>query len=403
MAKYLDTPEISSELMGIIKEAKEKIVLVTFSLQVNSQIQERLKTRSKSGTLSEISIYYGNTKLKEAEIEWMEQIEDLKVYQKKNLHAKCYMNEEKAIITSMNLYDYSQTKNIEMGILITRKEDPEAYGKIVDDIINLKVNGTRIKDFKSLLSPKTVKLPPVEKPIEKKEIVEKSFNPYSYSQQLKKILLEKLRGYFSNQYKTKGEDILPDNLIDAIIKPSFIGKLELKAIINNDKKFKQLGKDIIEDLAKVENYVIAEVIDTKFQVDDFSYDEVKLADLATGEVTWFTTKKELPPKGSFLAARINGEWFNSYFVLEETNIQDEEPAKIELDNSTKKLLTTKELSKKTGETSRKVNSTLVSNGLMEKEEDDWILTKKGEFLGGVAKSGQYGQFIVWPEDIISEL
>ena len=40
---------------------------------------------------------------------------------------------------------------------------------------------------------------------------------------------------------------------------------------------------------------------------------------------------------------------------------------------------------------------------MEKEEDDWILTKKGEFLGGVAKSGQYGQFIVWPEDIITEL
>ena len=47
MAKYLDTSQISSELMQLLKEAKEKIILVTFSLQVNKQIQERLKTKSK--------------------------------------------------------------------------------------------------------------------------------------------------------------------------------------------------------------------------------------------------------------------------------------------------------------------------------------------------------------------
>jgi phosphatidylserine/phosphatidylglycerophosphate/cardiolipin synthase-like enzyme len=147
MAKYLDTSQISSELMQLLKEAKERIILVTYSLQVNTQIQERLKTKSKIGTLAEISLIYGNTKPKKSEIEWMAEIDDLKVWQKKNLHAKCYVNENKAIISSMNLYDYSQTTNVEMGFLITKEDEPEAYQKMMDDIDDLKINGDRLKPW----------------------------------------------------------------------------------------------------------------------------------------------------------------------------------------------------------------------------------------------------------------
>ena len=45
----------------------------------------------------------------------------------KNLHAKCYMNEEMCIITSLNLYEFSQVNNNEMGILIQRGEDSQLY------------------------------------------------------------------------------------------------------------------------------------------------------------------------------------------------------------------------------------------------------------------------------------
>ena len=45
----------------------------------------------------------------------------------KNLHAKCYMNEEMCIITSLNLYEFSQVNNNEMGILIQRSEDGQLY------------------------------------------------------------------------------------------------------------------------------------------------------------------------------------------------------------------------------------------------------------------------------------
>ena len=45
----------------------------------------------------------------------------------RNLHAKCYMNEEMCIITSLNLYEFSQVNNNEMGILIQRAEDAQLY------------------------------------------------------------------------------------------------------------------------------------------------------------------------------------------------------------------------------------------------------------------------------------
>ena len=39
------------------------------------------------------------------------------LYFSKNLHAKCYLNEKKMIITSMNLYEFSQVNNREMAFL----------------------------------------------------------------------------------------------------------------------------------------------------------------------------------------------------------------------------------------------------------------------------------------------
>ncbi len=45
----------------------------------------------------------------------------------KNLHAKCYLNESECIISSLNLYEFSQINNNEMGILIRKYEDQDVF------------------------------------------------------------------------------------------------------------------------------------------------------------------------------------------------------------------------------------------------------------------------------------
>ena len=42
-------------------------------------------------------------------------------------------------------------------------------------------------------------------------------------------------------------------------------------------------------------------------------------------------------------------------------------------------------------------------GLMEKKGNDWLVTKKGQNLGGKQRDGQYGKFVVWPEDIVDTI
>lgn len=402
MAKYLDTSHISSELMELLKEAKERIILVTYSLQVNTQIQERLKTKSKIGTLSEITLIYGNTKPKKSELEWMAEIDDLKVWQKKNLHAKCYINEKKAIISSMNLYDYSQTTNLEMGFLITKEEDSEAYAKMMDDINDLKINGERVKPWKEDDLKEKNKTP--KSNIEStNEVIVKEKKPLTYSQQIKKVILEDFRSYKSSELRQKSNSILSDQTIRDIISKSNLTIAHLKQVLKSDKKVKQLGEDILLSLEEADRYTIGRIMDTRYAKDDYSYDQIQMIRLDNKSLKWYDTKKELPKKNQIVGVKLNKNWFNGYILLEETNLENFEPKPKKNSYANSSYKTTKELSAITGLSSREINSTLTSLNLMEKKGNDWYATDKGIEHGGKQKEGQYGKFIVWPEEIIEEI
>lgn len=400
MAKYLDTSQISSELMQLLKEAKERIILVTYSLQVNSQIQERLKTKSKIGTLAEITLIYGNTKPKQKELEWMSEIDDLKVWQKKNLHAKCYINENKAIISSMNLYDYSQTSNVEMGFLITKEENPEAYQKMMDDVDDLKINGDRLKPW--IIEDKDVEGQNIKSKIEERNLARTSL---TYKQQIKKQHLEFFRNDMSHDYRQNEQSILSDTAILEIITKRSLTKVHLKQILNSDKKVKQFGNEIVDISMSVDadEYIIGRIEDTRYQNDDFSYDQIKMLRFDSNQSKWYDTKQELPRKGQIVAVKLNQNWFNDYLLLEETEKTENTTVSLSKDTSSSKFCTTKELAQISGLKSREINSALVSLKLMYKKDQDWLATKKGMEQGGKQKEGPYGKFVVWPEQILNEL
>ncbi len=399
MAKYLDTSHVSSELMDLIKEAKEKIILVTYSLQVNKQIQERLKTKSKIGTLSEISLIYGNTKLNQSELDWMSEVDDLKVWQKMNLHAKCYINENKAIITSMNLYNYSQTNNVEMGILITKKDDAIAYEKMMEDINDLKINGKKLRSWQDM----TI-VPVVDSPIVTKQIVSKEKTCFSYRQQLMRELLEEYRKEMSSEFKQKSKSILSDKQIDELAtRQHELTWGIVKSILKNDKKLKQLGNGIIAQMHNAQEFTIGKIVATRYEGDDLNYDQIQMIDIEGGRSDWYNTKGELPEEGQIVAVLLNKKWFNDYCILEETDIQEAPQVHESSSNREVDYKTTRELAGFLNTSSRKVNAALVSAGLMIKNEDGWLPTDRGYKRGAVERAGSYGTYVVWPEEIISEL
>lgn len=318
MAQFLDTQAISNELMKLIKDAKEKIILVSYSFKVNPQIQERLKTKSAQGLLSEIVIVYGKTELKKAELAWIKEIQDLKIYEKSNLHAKCYLNEEKAIICSMNLYDYSQQNNIEMGILITKDDDKQAYQELMEEIVNIKVNGIR-KNIQELengiveISSQKTAGPLIDSKIsEKPKILYTDLNP------TKKLIFQFLKIWRLNQSKVEkipAFQILTDQEIINISSLKTIDKNGLFEVMPKKNAIKYCDS-ILAELRYLNKYTLGEVVSVWYQSDTSKYDRVKFRILGTNEEIWFDTTKELPEKGKLLAVFLNGNWFNEYMYID---------------------------------------------------------------------------------------
>ena len=69
--------------------------------------------------------------------DFLESLDPIMVCYLQDLHAKFYMNESRAVVTSMNLYEYSQVYNEEIGTEFTAEEDPEDFEKIVERFLSL--------------------------------------------------------------------------------------------------------------------------------------------------------------------------------------------------------------------------------------------------------------------------
>lgn len=125
MAKFLTTTGTNYHLEELIKGASDRLILISPFLKLNDRMKELLADKNRLKI--DVRIVYGKSELQPQEIEWLRGLTYIRTSFCKNLHAKCYMNEELCIITSLNLYEFSQVNNNEMGILIQRSEDSQLY------------------------------------------------------------------------------------------------------------------------------------------------------------------------------------------------------------------------------------------------------------------------------------
>lgn len=125
MAKFLNTSATNYFLEELIKDAKDRLILISPFLKLNDRIKELLEDKNRLKI--DVRIIYGKSELQPAEITWLNNLTYVRTSFCKNLHAKCYLNEEVCIVTSLNLYEFSQVNNNEMGILLLRSEDAEIY------------------------------------------------------------------------------------------------------------------------------------------------------------------------------------------------------------------------------------------------------------------------------------
>jgi hypothetical protein len=80
----------------------------------------------------ETTLVYRENKLTDSEKAKFQSLDNLNLMHHPNVHTKCYFNEKYLIITSMNLYEYSEINNREMGVLFHRNDLEKNFGSAAD-------------------------------------------------------------------------------------------------------------------------------------------------------------------------------------------------------------------------------------------------------------------------------
>ncbi|MGI5069755.1 hypothetical protein HRO26_01180 [Treponema pectinovorum] len=128
--------QISSSIIDIIREAKRYCFIITPYFKTWPQLSKSLELAA-SQNKKIFFLFRDDQKYKEEIIELNERF-NFDIFFIENLHAKIYLNESTALISSMNLYDYSKENNFEIGYIINNPKDlKEIVNKIISEMINV--------------------------------------------------------------------------------------------------------------------------------------------------------------------------------------------------------------------------------------------------------------------------
>jgi len=134
MAQFITTRQISSELEVLIREADKTLYLVSPYLKLSKDFQELINSRNKNE--KKTIIIYGKSELTPEQLKFLTGLRHVYLKFHENLHAKCYINDTKLIITSLNFYEYSMINNKEIGVLYNTiiPEDQDIYSKALEHV-----------------------------------------------------------------------------------------------------------------------------------------------------------------------------------------------------------------------------------------------------------------------------
>ena len=104
LVEFLTTTGVSHHLEELIKQSNERLVLIGPFLRTNARIREFLEDKNRMKI--DIRVVYGKKELAPEESSWLESMTSIGTSFYPNLHAKCYLSERVALLTSMNLYEF---------------------------------------------------------------------------------------------------------------------------------------------------------------------------------------------------------------------------------------------------------------------------------------------------------
>jgi phosphatidylserine/phosphatidylglycerophosphate/cardiolipin synthase-like enzyme len=124
--ELLNTTGLNLEIEEMFRKEKRFILILSPYLDLTGKIKTIL-----SMSYAKVAILYRETKKND---EFKEAMPNVKFYCIPNFHAKAYITSGTLIITSLNLYEYSQINNFELGIILKDTSYNIMIGKLFEEL-----------------------------------------------------------------------------------------------------------------------------------------------------------------------------------------------------------------------------------------------------------------------------
>lgn len=154
MVEILSTNNCSSEIETLIKTTKKNLYLISPYIQLSSDLKSRLEQLDKNVPNVKVIIVTRTDKINDEDTTFFKTLKTVRVLPLHNLHAKCYMNEEFAIVTSLNLYEYSQKNNVELRVKIEKSKDNDLYDDLIKEISSILIQSERYQKYQNKVNEK---------------------------------------------------------------------------------------------------------------------------------------------------------------------------------------------------------------------------------------------------------
>ncbi len=122
MARFLADEDLNVAIRNIIEKASSELIIVSPYIKLHERIKSAFNQHINNPDLSIVVVFGKNEQdlsksVSRDDLEFFTRFQNIQIKYESRLHAKYFANEISSLITSMNLYDYSQNNNVEVGIL----------------------------------------------------------------------------------------------------------------------------------------------------------------------------------------------------------------------------------------------------------------------------------------------
>ena len=137
MARFITGKSLNSAIASLFDSARAQIIIISPYIKLHPEYRKIL-VKHRDNPRLEVTLVFGKNEgnlsksLNEEDFKFFRDFQNIEIRYEPRLHAKYYANEAEAILSSMNLYEFSQDNNIEAGVVTQARGLKEVAQKLWD-------------------------------------------------------------------------------------------------------------------------------------------------------------------------------------------------------------------------------------------------------------------------------